>query len=72
MSKQSAITRSKSTKETQEEDVKQAQSQQYRHQSDIIDITLLPQASILYLFHTPLQSPHFDFKKPNADILGIS
>ena len=34
MSKQSAITRSKPTKETQEA-VKQAQSQQYRHQSYI-------------------------------------
>ena len=41
MSNQSAFTRSKSTKETQEEAVKQTQSQQYRHQSDIIDITLL-------------------------------
>ena len=72
MSKQPAITHSKSTKETQEEDVQQAQSQQYRHQSDIIDITLLPRASILYLSHTPLQSPHFDSKKTNADIVGIS
>ena len=43
MSKQSAITRSKSTKKIQEEAMKQAQSQQqYRHHSDIIDITLLP------------------------------
>ena len=31
MSKQSAINRSKSAKETQEETVKQAQSQQYKH-----------------------------------------
>ena len=54
MSKQSAITRSKSTKETQEEAVKQTQSQQSRHQSNIIDITLLPPP---YQFHTPLQSP---------------
>ena len=42
MSKLSAITRSKSRKKkTQEEAVKQTQSQQYRHQSDIIGITLL-------------------------------
>ena len=41
MSKQSAITGSRSTKETQEEAVKQAQIQQYRHQSNILDITLL-------------------------------
>ena len=34
MSKQSATTRSKSTKETQEEALKQAQSQQYRHHSE--------------------------------------
>ena len=41
MSEQSAITCSESTKKkTQEETVKQAQSQQYRHQSDIIDIIL--------------------------------
>ena len=33
MSEQSAIKHSKSTKETKEEVVKQAQSQQYRHQS---------------------------------------
>ena len=73
MSKYSAaITRSKSTKETQEEAVKQAQSQRYRHQSDVIDITLLPPSQTLYLFHTPLQSPHFDSKQTNADIVGIS
>ena len=42
MSKQSATTSSKSTKETREEAVKQTQSQQYGHQSDIIDIVLLP------------------------------
>ena len=60
MSKQSAITRSKSTKETPEKAVKQAVSQQYRHQSDIIYITLLSRLSTQYLFHTPLQSPHFD------------
>ena len=41
MSKQSAITCAKSTIETQGEAVKQAQSQQYRHQTDIIDINLL-------------------------------
>ena len=62
MSKQSAITRSKSTKETLEEAVKQAVSQQYRHQSDIIYITLLPPPSTQYLFHTPLQSTHVDSK----------
>ena len=67
MSKQSAFTRSKSTKETQEEVVKQAQSQQYRHQSNIIDITLLPSSLILYLFHNPLQCPHFD-----SDLVVIS
>ena len=72
MSKQSAITRSKSTKETQEEAVKQAQSQQYRHQSDIIDITLLPPSLTPYLFQTPLQSPQLDSKQTNADIVGIS
>ena len=38
MAKQSVITRSKSAKETQEETVKHAQRQQYRHQSNIIDI----------------------------------
>ena len=72
MSKQSAFTRSKSTKETQEEPVKQAQSQQYRHQSDIIDITPLPSSLILYLFHTQLQSPHFDSMQANANIVSIS
>ena len=71
MSKQSAITCSKSRKETQEEAVKQAKSQQYRHQSDIIEITLLP-PSTPHLFHTLLQSPHFDSKQTNADIVGIS
>ena len=54
MSKQSAFTRSKSTKETQDEAVNQAQSQQYKHQSDITDITLLPSSLIPYLFHNPL------------------
>ena len=72
MSKQSAITRSKSTKKTQEEAVKQAQSQQYRHQSDIIDITLMPPSLTPYLLQTPLQSPHLDSKQTNADIVGIS
>ena len=72
MSRQAAITRSKSTKETQEEAVKQAQSQQYRHQSNILDITLLPPPSTPYLFHTPLQSPYFDSKQTNADMVGIS
>ena len=72
MPKQSAITCTKSTKKTQEEAVKQAQSQQYRHQSDIIDIPLLPPPSTPYLCHTPLQSPHFDSKQTNADIVGIS
>ena len=55
MSKQSGLSRSKSSKETQEETVKQAQSQQYRHQSNILDITLLPPPSTLYPIHTPLQ-----------------
>ena len=72
MSKQSAITRSKSTKKTQEEAVKQAQSQQYRHQSDITDITLMPPSLTPYLLQTPLQSPHLDSKQTNADIVGIS
>ena len=72
MFKQSEIIRSKSTKDTQEEAVKQAQSQQYRHQSDIIDITLSPPPSTPYLFHTPLQSPYFDSKQTTADIVGIS
>ena len=72
MFKQSEIIRSKSTKDTQEEAVKQAQSQQYRHQSDIIDITLSPPPSTPYLFHTPLQSPYFNSKQTNADIVGIS
>ena len=71
MSKQSAITRSKSTKETQEEAVKQAQSQQYIHQSDIIDISMLPSALTLYLFHTLLQSAHFNSKQANVDIVSI-
>ena len=72
MSKQSAITRSKSTKETLEEAVKQTQWQQYRHQSDIIDITLLLPPLTAFLFHTPLESPHLDSKQTNADIVGIS
>ena len=72
MSKQSAITHSKSIKETQEEAVKQAQSQQYRHQSSIIDITLLPTQSTLYLFHTPLQSSNLNSQQTNANIVGIS
>ena len=55
MSNQSAINRSKSTKETQEQAVKQAQSQQYRHQSDI---TLLPPQSTRTYF-TPRCSLHF-------------
>ena len=71
MSKQSAMTCLKLSKETQEEAVKQAQSQQYRHQSDILNITLLPPTSILYLIHTPLQSPHFDSKQTNADTVVI-
>ena len=50
--KQLEITRSKLSKETQEEAVKQVQSQQYRHQSDILDIALLPSPSSLYLIHT--------------------
>ena len=72
MSKQSAITCSKSTKETQEEAVKQAKSQQHRHQSNIIEIILLPPPSTPYLFHILLQSPRFDSKQTNADIVGIS
>ena len=68
MSNQSAINRSKSTKETQEQAVKQAQSQQYRHQRHYsVATTVNP-----YLFHTPLQSPLFDSKQTNADIVGIS
>ena len=57
MSNQSAINRTKSTKETQEQAVKQAQSQQYRHQSDILDITLLPPQSTRTYF-TPRCSLH--------------
>ena len=72
MSKQSAITHSKLTKEIQEKAVKQAQSQQHRHHSDIIDITLLPPSLILYLIHTRLHSQHFHFKHTNADIVHIS
>ena len=72
MSKQSAITRSKSTKGTQEEAVKRTKSQQYRHQSDITDISLLPPSLTPYLFHTPLQSPHFDSKQTNANLVGVS
>ena len=34
--------------------VTQTQSQKYNHQSDIIDITLLPSLLTLYLFHTLL------------------
>ena len=71
MSKQSAITRSKPTTETQEA-VKLAQSQQYRHQSDVIDIALLPSSLTLYMFHTMLQSSHVDFKQTNADMVGVS
>ena len=72
MPKQSSIYRSESTKKTQEEAVKQVQSQQYKHQSDILNITLLPPPSTPYLFHTPLQSPHFDSNQTYADIVGIS
>ena len=57
MPKKSAITSSKPSKETQEEAVKQVESQQYRHQSDIIDIALLPSSLTLYVFHTPLYLP---------------
>ena len=71
MCKQSTITCSKSAKETQKESVKQAQSQQYRHQSNILDITLLPPPSTLYLFHSPLQSPLFDLKQTNTEIVVI-
>ena len=71
-SKQSVFTRSKSTEETQEEALKHAQSQQYRHQRNIIDITLLSSSLTLYLFHTSLQSPHFDSKLTNADKVRIS
>ena len=72
MSKQTAITRSKSTKEAQEEAVKRTRSQQYRHQSDITNISLLPPSLTPYLFHTTLQSPHFDSKQTNADLVGVS
>ena len=58
MSKLSAITRSKSRKKkTQEEAVKQAQSQQYRHQSDIIGITLLlPMVNPVLISHPAADS----------------
>ena len=52
--------------------IKQAQSQQYRHQSDIIGIALWSSLLTLYLFHTLLQSPYFDYEQTNADIVGIS
>ena len=71
LSKQPGLSRSKSSKETQEETVKQAQSQQYRHQSNILEITLLPPPSTLYQIHTPLQSPHFNSNQKNADITVI-
>ena len=52
MSKQSAIISWTSTKETQEEVLKQAQSQRYRHQSNIIDIILLrPIANLVPISH---------------------
>ena len=72
MSKQSAFTRSKLAKETQEQAVKQAQSQQYKDKSDIIDTTLLPSSLTPYLFYTRLQCLHFDTKQTNADLVGIS
>ena len=72
MSTQSANAHSKLAKETQEETVKRVQSQQYRYQSNIIHVSLLPPSLTPYLFHTPLQSPHFDCQKTNADIVGIS
>ena len=72
MFKRLAITHSKSIKETQEVVVKQTQSQQYRYQTNIIDITLLSSSLTLYLFHTPSQSPHFDSKQSHADIVGAS
>ena len=52
--------------------IKQAQSQQYRHQSDIIGIALLSLLLTLYLFHNLLQSLYFDYEQTNADIVGIS
>ena len=52
--------------------IKQAQSQQYRHQSDIIGIALLSLLLTLYLFHNLLQSLYFDYELTNADIVGIS
>ena len=42
--------------------MKQAQIQQYRHLSDIIDITLLLPLLSPYLLHTPLQSPQEFYK----------
>ena len=52
MSKQSAIISWTSAKETQEEVLKQAQSQRYRHQSNITDIILLrPIANLVPISH---------------------
>ena len=62
MSKQLGITRSKSTKEAQEKTMKQAQSQKYRQQSDIIDITLLP-PSVVYILRLSGQFLVFFYKK---------
>ena len=56
MSKQLAVTRSKPKNKIQEEANKQAQSQQYRHQSDITDIALFPSLLALYKFH-PVHIP---------------
>ena len=33
---------------------------------------LLPSSLILYIFHTPLQSPHIDYEQANANMVGIS
>ena len=72
ISKQSTINHSKLTKEIQDKAMKQAQSQQHRHHSDIIDITLLPPSLTLYLIHIRLQSQHFHSKQTNGDIVHIS
>ena len=70
----SAIAHSKSTKETQEEAVKHAQSQQYRHQGRATSFTLIccHKSLTLYPFHALLQFPHFQSKQTNAKIVGIS
>ena len=71
MSEQWAITSSKSAIKTQEKVMKQARSQQYRHQSNMTVIALLPSSLTLHISHTPLQSPHVDSEQANTNMVGI-